>query len=267
MYSSKVLNEFYNPTNIGVIKGANAVGKVKGKVCGDIVKFYAVVKNKTIEDIKYQAYGNIITIAASNVAVKLMIDKTFDEVVMINAEQIKSELGGVIPKEKVYALTLVEEAIYSLIANYYKKIQGFVPDEYKFSPIKNSDELTAEDEKPVKDKAKKAQKPVKKTQKVIEDSDLDDSLLDGDSVDDNFEDDEDDFDAEGIALVSEGDKASDSEDSTSKTAGKAVTTKKTTKTIEVYDADDDEVTELGLGQIDDITSSLSDALKKLKEGD
>ncbi|MBO4570034.1 MAG: iron-sulfur cluster assembly scaffold protein, partial [Clostridia bacterium] len=179
MYSEKLLEEFYNPANVGVIKGANAVSKVKDKACGDIVKFYADVKNKTVVDVKFQTYGNIVAIAASSLATKLMMGKSFDEIAAISAEQLKSELGGNIPKEKLFSINLVEDAIHSLIVSYFKKTQGSVPEKYKFSPIMNSDEISSADEDEEEEKPVKAPKAKKEVEKVvISDEDIDEDDLD-----------------------------------------------------------------------------------------
>ena len=250
MYSERLLEEFYNPANVGVIKGANAVSKVKDKACGDIVKFYADVKNKTVVDVKFQTYGNIVAIAASSLATKLMMGKSFDEIVAISAEQLKSELGGNIPKEKLFSINLVEDAIHSLIVSYFKKTQGSVPEEYKFSPIINSDEISGsdeeeaeEEEKPVKaPKAKKEVKPV-----VISDEDLDDEDLD--------EEEEDEKEAEEVKTEA---PAKD----------KTTSTKSVKRTVQVYTSDNPQDLEEKdiFGSIDEITSSLSDAIKKLNDG-
>ena len=249
MYSEKLLEEFYNPANVGVIKGANAVSKVKDKACGDIVKFYADVKNKTVVDVKFQTYGNIVAIAASSLATKLMMGKSFDEIAAITAEQLKSELGGNIPSEKLFSINLVEDAIHSLIVSYFKKTQGSVPEEYKFSPIMNSDEIAGaeEEEEEVKPaKAPKAKKEVKEVE--ISDDDLDEDDLD----------EEDDEEAEVKEEVKEVAPVKDN----------ATTTKSVKRTVQVYTSDNPQDLEEKdiFGSIDEITSSLSDAIKKLNDG-
>ncbi|MCR5553384.1 MAG: iron-sulfur cluster assembly scaffold protein [bacterium] len=249
MYSEKLLEEFYNPANVGVIKGANAVSKVKDKACGDIVKFYADVKNKTVVDVKFQTYGNIVAIAASSLATKLMMGKSFDEIATITAEQLKSELGGNIPSEKLFSINLVEDAIHSLIVSYFKKTQGSVPEEYKFSPIMNSDEIAGaeeEEEEEVKPaKAPKAKKEVKKVE--ISDDDLDEDDLD--------EEDEEEAEVKEEVKVAA-------------PAKENATTKSVKRTVQVYTSDNPQDLEEKdiFGSIDEITSSLSDAIKKLNDG-
>ena len=39
-YTNEILNELYNPENVGVIKGADGVGKVVSQESGQIMKIY-----------------------------------------------------------------------------------------------------------------------------------------------------------------------------------------------------------------------------------
>ena len=250
MYSEKLLEEFYNPANVGVIKGANAVSKVKDKACGDIVKFYADVKNKTVVDVKFQTYGNIVAIAASSLATKLMMGKSFDEIAAISAEQLKSELGGNIPKEKLFSINLVEDAIHSLIVSYFKKTQGSVPEEYKFSPIMNSDEISSADEDEEEEKPVKAPKAKKEVEKVV----ISDEDIDEDDLDEEEEE-------EAVEVKEEAKEVAPTKEN-------ATTTKSVKRTVQVYTSDNPQDLEEKdiFGSIDEITSSLSDAIKKLNDG-
>ena len=38
MYSQRIMEEFYNPQNYGVIKGASGVGKVTSAIGNEIIK-------------------------------------------------------------------------------------------------------------------------------------------------------------------------------------------------------------------------------------
>ena len=43
MYSNVIMEEFYNPQNYGVIKGASGVGKVVSDIGSEIIKIYISV--------------------------------------------------------------------------------------------------------------------------------------------------------------------------------------------------------------------------------
>ena len=52
-YSSKVMDHFTNPRNVGEIEDANAVGQVGNLKCGDIMKIYMKIEDDVIKDILF----------------------------------------------------------------------------------------------------------------------------------------------------------------------------------------------------------------------
>lgn len=121
MYSEKVLNEFFNPQNVGVIKGASGVGKVGNPACGDIMKVYIMVEDDKIVDAKFQTFGCAAAIASSSVATRMIIGKTIEEALKITNQDVIKELGGEMPASKIHCSILAEEAIRAAVDNYYKK--------------------------------------------------------------------------------------------------------------------------------------------------
>ena len=73
MYSEQVLNEFFNPQNVGVIKDASGVGKVGNPACGDIMKVYIMVEDDKIVDAKFQTFGCGSAVAASSILTEMII--------------------------------------------------------------------------------------------------------------------------------------------------------------------------------------------------
>ena len=129
MYSEKVLNEFYNPQNVGVIKGASGVGKVGNPACGDIMKVYILVEDNKIVDAKFQTFGCAAAIASSSVATRMIIGKTLEEACKITNQDVLNELGGEMPASKIHCSILAEEAIRAAVDNYHmKKAQGRLGD-------------------------------------------------------------------------------------------------------------------------------------------
>lgn len=121
MYSQKLLDIFYNPTNYGVIKGANGVGKVVDDTCGEIVKIYISVENEKVVDAQFQTFGSPALIAATCVATNMMVGKTLDQCDKITSAQILEGVGGELPDNKRYVCPLAESAVKNAVSNYYKK--------------------------------------------------------------------------------------------------------------------------------------------------
>ena len=125
-YSKKVIEHFRNPHNQGVIKNADAVGKVGNPVCGDILKIYLKIgrkqkaKNKKqdyIKDIKFETLGCAAAIAVSSVLTDRAKGKTLDQALKIKKDDIVKDLGG-LPLMKIHCSMLGVDALRMAIENY-----------------------------------------------------------------------------------------------------------------------------------------------------
>lgn len=120
MYSQKVMNEFYDPQNYGVIKGASGVGKVTSALGGEIIKIYIRVEDNTIVEALFQTFGGVVALAASSVATKLMTGKAISTIEKYSAMNIYEVLGDV-PENKMYIVQEVANAMHAAIENYKNK--------------------------------------------------------------------------------------------------------------------------------------------------
>ena len=121
MYSTKFIDIFTNPKNVGEIKDANAIGQVGNPACGDIMKLYLKINDKgIIEDAKFQTFGCAAAIVSSSVATEMIKGKTVEEALKLENQEILDYLGG-LPAHKIHCSVLAKEAIESAIDNYNKK--------------------------------------------------------------------------------------------------------------------------------------------------
>ncbi len=120
MYSNVIMEEFYNPQNYGVIKGASGVGKVTSDIGSEIIKIYIKVEGNKLVDVQFQAFGGVVAIALSSIATKLMLERSIDEIRKITANTLL-EIVQTIPENKMYLVQLVVSAIYSSIDSFYNK--------------------------------------------------------------------------------------------------------------------------------------------------
>ena len=113
-YNEKVLNEFYNPQNVGVIRGANGKGKIVGPVNREIMKIYVLLEGEKIKDAQFQTFGCPPAIACCSVATRLIIGKTLSEAEKITEKQILNELESLPDNKKQYlkmAVDTVKDAV------------------------------------------------------------------------------------------------------------------------------------------------------------
>lgn len=123
MYSDKVMDHFSNPRNVGVLEGANGVGKVGNAKCGDIMQMYIRVKDDIIEDVSFRTFGCGAAIATSSMATEMVRGKTLDEALRLTNKAVTEALDG-LPPQKIHCSVLAEEGIRAAIEDYRKRRQG-----------------------------------------------------------------------------------------------------------------------------------------------
>ncbi|MFH1940490.1 MAG: iron-sulfur cluster assembly scaffold protein [bacterium] len=118
-YTKKVLEHFMHPHNVGKLKNPDAVATEGSPACGDMVKLYLKVDEKTkqIEDIKFESYGCASNIATGSIITDLAIGKTLDEAKKLNWKTAAEALGG-LPAVKVHCAVLAVDALRTAIENY-----------------------------------------------------------------------------------------------------------------------------------------------------
>lgn len=122
MYNEEIINRFLNPTYAGRIKNADANGSARNEKCGDVLKIFIAVEGNTIADARFKAFGSPLTICAADITCEKMIGKTIDEVMEIKNSEIEDEIEVEDQdKEKLHQSVLAEEAISSVISEYYKR--------------------------------------------------------------------------------------------------------------------------------------------------
>jgi nitrogen fixation NifU-like protein len=123
-YSTKVLDHYSNPRNVGSFSQADpnvGTGLVGAPECGDVLKLQILVNPDTgvIEDAKFKTFGCGSAIASSSLATEWLKGKTIDEAMAIKNTEIVEELA--LPPVKVHCSVLAEDAIKAAIKNYQTK--------------------------------------------------------------------------------------------------------------------------------------------------
>jgi nitrogen fixation NifU-like protein len=122
-YSTKVMEHFASPHNVGEIENPSGVGKVGNPVCGDIMQMQIKVENGVIVDAKFKTFGCGAAIATSSMATDLIKGKTIEEALQLTNKAVAEALGG-LPPVKMHCSMLAEEAVTAAIDDYLKKTTG-----------------------------------------------------------------------------------------------------------------------------------------------
>jgi len=128
VYSSKVIDHFTHPRNIGKMKNPDAVGEAGNPVCGDLMTIYLKIGKKKIggksqefiKDIKFETLGCAAAIATSSMVTELAKGKSLEDALKITRNQVADELGS-LPPIKMHCSNLAAEALHKAIEEYRKK--------------------------------------------------------------------------------------------------------------------------------------------------
>jgi len=125
-YSSKVVEHYENPRNVGSFDKGDAsvgTGMVGAPACGDVMKLQIRVNEEgIIEDARFKTYGCGSAIASSSLVTEWVKGKTLDQAMQIRNTHIAEELA--LPPVKIHCSILAEDAIKAAIADYRGKRDG-----------------------------------------------------------------------------------------------------------------------------------------------
>ena len=122
MYSEKVMDHCQHPRNVGEIENASGVGTVGNAKCGDIMRMFLDIDDKThiIKECKFKTFGCGAAVATSSMATEMVKGKTIEEAMQITNKAVMEALDG-LPPVKVHCSLLAEEAIHAALWDYAQK--------------------------------------------------------------------------------------------------------------------------------------------------
>ena len=116
-YSETFKDHLANPRNGGELADRNAVAEETNPVCGDVLQLTLKISDGRITEARFQTFGCEAAIAASSLLTEMIQGKTLTDVQDITPEIITAALGG-LPKVKLHASALAEEALKEALAQY-----------------------------------------------------------------------------------------------------------------------------------------------------
>ncbi|MBO5102595.1 MAG: iron-sulfur cluster assembly scaffold protein [Clostridia bacterium] len=122
MYNQKVMEILQNPQNVGMLRGANAIGRADSDACSDIVKFYLNIEDGKVVEAKFKTFGGATLIAVCSITTQMILGMTVEELLQFNINNVLSELGQLAP-QKDYCLNLSSQALVNAVEDYYKRLE------------------------------------------------------------------------------------------------------------------------------------------------
>ncbi|HET6924078.1 MAG TPA: Fe-S cluster assembly scaffold IscU [Anaeromyxobacteraceae bacterium] len=122
-YSSKVIDHYENPRNVGSLDKADpdvGTGLVGAPACGDVMKLQIKVNDQgVIEDARFKTFGCGSAIASSSLVTEWVKGRSVEEALRIKNTDVAQELA--LPPVKIHCSVLAEDAIKAAIADWQRK--------------------------------------------------------------------------------------------------------------------------------------------------
>jgi nitrogen fixation NifU-like protein len=123
----KIDDAIRNPSNLGEMTGADAVGTAGGADCGDMlrmwIKFREEGGKRVIDKATFQSFGCQTAIAVASMATELIKGKTPGEALAMSGEALSEPLGP-LPPMKIHCAQLVEDALKNALTGEVSKSPG-----------------------------------------------------------------------------------------------------------------------------------------------
>ena len=116
VFSETVIEYAYNPRNVGEISDADGVGRITG-TCGDTVQIQIRVEDERIRESGFLTDGCGTSIACGSMLTEMITDKTIEEALIINSDDLLRSLGG-LPEEYVHCSVLAVNVLREAIDDY-----------------------------------------------------------------------------------------------------------------------------------------------------
>jgi nitrogen fixation NifU-like protein len=118
VYSQKVIEEYYNPRNLGRMSDPDAVGIVRGW-CGDTMEIYLRMNSSQIEEVTFMTDGCGPTVACGSKLTTMIREMSLDQARQIEQADLVAALDG-LPEESLHCAELAVNTLREAI-NHCKK--------------------------------------------------------------------------------------------------------------------------------------------------
>jgi nitrogen fixation NifU-like protein len=119
-YSSKILELFRNPKNLGRMEDATVSAVAGSPACGDMIAIYLKIdEDEVIEKATFESYGCAANIATASITTEMVRGKKMDDAWKISWKEVADEVGG-LPTVKFHCGILSVGALRRAIREYYK---------------------------------------------------------------------------------------------------------------------------------------------------
>lgn len=114
MYSSRLLEHFQNPRNVGELAAPAVTVEVSNPICGDILRLAVRFEGEIAAEVRYKTRGCTASIAAGSALTEWITGKTRQELAAFAPAVVEEAVGG-LPAESRHAAQLCLDGIRALL--------------------------------------------------------------------------------------------------------------------------------------------------------
>lgn len=100
MFSTQLLDRFYDPQWVGDLAYPSAVATEGNPTCGDVVRIHLQVEDGSIVSARFRTLGCAVAIAASDALCELATGQTLTAAQYLRLDDLVVALGGIPPKRE-----------------------------------------------------------------------------------------------------------------------------------------------------------------------
>lgn len=120
-YREKILDHYKNPRNAGVLENADCAAHYDNPLCGDAVDVFVKQRDNRIEDVRFQAEGCAISIAASSMLSEKVKGVSRARALKLSENDMIALLGIPLTVSRIKCGTLGLIALQSALKKYGKQ--------------------------------------------------------------------------------------------------------------------------------------------------
>jgi nitrogen fixation NifU-like protein len=116
LYQQKIMDHYHFPRHKGILSGECLVSRQSNPSCGDHVTIAVSFKDNVVQQAKFSGTGCILSLAAADMLLDVIIGKSIDEIKQITSDDIKKMVGIDVGHTRIKCILLPLQAVQHLYA-------------------------------------------------------------------------------------------------------------------------------------------------------
>lgn len=117
-FSPTVIDHFSNPRNCGRLDDPDVAAFIGNPVCGDQILLTAHVRDDTVTDVRFEAFGCSPALAIASILTGRLAGMTVTEIAALDAAQVLDWSGGLSPDQR-HVAELGADVTRRLVENFH----------------------------------------------------------------------------------------------------------------------------------------------------